>query len=144
MVDIFRLAAFCLLSLSCRSPCAISTTNSLHSVLLINLCGPLQSCSIQNNSTTWIRFYFWSAVNSIDTTSFTLCHKVIGSQQYHELCTRNFTVEVLVGIEPTYRVEMNVRVNLPSALVGRWYTLMFNSTGSLWAFSSIAVHIITN
>ncbi|KAF7258147.1 hypothetical protein EG68_05020 [Paragonimus skrjabini miyazakii] len=123
-------------------PRALSIVNSLDSVLTIDQCRSTQFCSIRNNSTIWIQFYFWNTVNSIDTTSFTICHKVIGSQQYHELCTQDFVAQLLDHPQFMYRVGMNLHVDFPNALVGRWYTLVFNSTGSLWFSSSLVVGII--
>ncbi|KAF7258148.1 hypothetical protein EG68_05021 [Paragonimus skrjabini miyazakii] len=119
-------------------------TTLVDSLLTIGECRPSHFCSIRNNSTIWVRFYFWSTVKSIDTTSFTVCHKVIGPQQYHELCTEDFTVQLMDDFEFTYYTEMNLHIDFPSALIGHWYTLVFNSTGSLWTFSSLVIGVTTN
>ncbi|KAF5395449.1 hypothetical protein PHET_12070, partial [Paragonimus heterotremus] len=82
--------------------------------------------------------------NSIDTTSFTICHKVIGPQHYEELCTHDFTVQRLNHTDYMYQIDMNLHVGFPKAFVGRWCTQLFNSTGGLLLSSSIAIGVTTN
>ncbi|KAF7259152.1 hypothetical protein EG68_03447 [Paragonimus skrjabini miyazakii] len=144
MVDMFRLLTICLVSLSYRIPCAISTVSGPDSAITIDQCRPPQSCSIRNNSTIWVQFYFRSTVHSVDTTSFTVCHKVIGPQQYHELCTQDFTVQRVNHTNFIHHIGMSLHVDFPSAFLGRWYTQLFNSTESLWFSSYLAINVITN
>ncbi|KAF5396223.1 hypothetical protein PHET_10831 [Paragonimus heterotremus] len=71
MRDSYRLLTFCLVLLSCQIPCAISVVRGLYSALTIDDCGPSEFCSIRNNSTVSVRFYFWS------TVGWPLVHSVV-------------------------------------------------------------------